>query len=171
MWEKVGENTGLMECGLFYRLNTREQENWVVSELGISVCLLVFCTLCNLYVYSGFFSLVRGCRQLGQTTLKILSLVCMIIIMDLIVQYFSTWKISTSGIKVIVRELSEMIIRIWGFVIADCVREIEDMQKKICNRIAGGANLDLIQWCSNRILGLCENQFFKIWRQQVQILG
>ena len=61
-----------------------------------------------------------------------------------------------------VRELSEMIIRIWGFVVADCVREIGDMQEKICNRIAGGAILDLIQWCSNRILDLGENQFFKI---------
>ena len=43
-----------------------------------------------------------------------------------------------------VRELSEMIIWIWGFVVADCVREIGDMQEKICNRIAGGAILDLI---------------------------
>ena len=85
MWERVEKNTGLMGYGLFHGLNTREQENWIVSRLGISVCLLVFCTLCNLYVYSGFFSLVRGCRQLGRTTLKILSLVCMIIIMDLVV--------------------------------------------------------------------------------------
>ena len=83
------KNTGLMGYGLFHGLNTREQENWVVSGLGISVCLLAFYTLCNLYVYSEFFSLVRGCRQLGRTTLKILSLVCMIIIMDLVVQYFS----------------------------------------------------------------------------------
>ena len=89
MWGRVGKNTGLMGYGLFHGLNTREQGNWVVSGLGNSVCLLVFCTLCNLYVYSGFFSLVRGCRQLGRTTLKILSLVCMIIIMDLVVQYFS----------------------------------------------------------------------------------
>ena len=74
-----------MGYGLFHGLNTREQGNWVVSGLGISVCLLVFCTLCNPYIYSGFFSLIRGCRQLGQTTLKILSLVCMIIIMDLVV--------------------------------------------------------------------------------------
>ena len=78
-----------MGYGLFHELNTREQGNWVVSGLGNSVCLLVFCTLCNLYVYSGLFSLVRGCRQLGRTTLKILSLVCMIIIMDLVVQYVS----------------------------------------------------------------------------------
>ena len=61
-----------------------------------------------------------------------------------------------------VRELSEMIIWIWEFVVADCVREVRDMQEKICNRITGGAILDLIQWCSNRILGLGENQFFKI---------
>ena len=65
MWGKVGENTGLMGYGLFYGLNTREQGNWVVSGLGNSVCLLVFCTLCNLYVYSGFFFLVRGCRELS----------------------------------------------------------------------------------------------------------
>ena len=131
--------------GLFHGLNTREQGNCVVSRLGISVCLLVFCTLCNLYVYSGFFSLVRGCRQLGRTTLKILSPVCMIIIMDLVVQYFSGWKIPTSGIRAKIRELSEMIIRIWEFVIADCVREIGDMQKKVCcNRIAGGVIFDLI---------------------------
>ena len=70
MWGRVGENIGLMEYGLFHGLNTREQGNWVVLGLGISVCLLVFYTLCNLYVYSGFFSLVRGCRQLGRTTLK-----------------------------------------------------------------------------------------------------
>ena len=58
-----------------------------------------------------------------------------------------------------VRELSEMIIRIWRFVVTDCVHEIGDMQEKICNRIA---ILDLIQWYSNKILGLVENQFFKI---------
>ena len=57
--EEQGKNIGLMGQGLFHGLNTREQENWVVSGLGISVCLLVFCTLCNFYVYSGFFSLVR----------------------------------------------------------------------------------------------------------------
>ena len=56
-----------------------------------------------------------------------------------------------------VQELSEMIVRIWGFVAANCVREIGDMQEKICNMIAGGAILDLIQWCSNRILDLDEN--------------
>ena len=39
---------------------------------------------------------------------------------------------------------AEMIIQIWGFVVADCIRDIEDMQEKICNRIAGGAILDLI---------------------------
>ena len=60
-----------------------------------------------------------------------------------------------------VRELSEIIIWIWGFVVADCVREIGDMQEKICNRIAGGVILDLIQWCSNRSLGLGENQFLR----------
>ena len=70
-----------MGYGLFHGLNTREQGNWVVSGFGNSICLLVFCTLYNLYVYSGFFSLVRGCRQLSRTTLKILS----IIIMDLVV--------------------------------------------------------------------------------------
>ena len=78
-----------MGYGLFHGLNTREQGNWVVSGLGINVCLLVFCTLCNLYVYSEFFSLVRGFRQLGRTTLKILSLVCMINFMDLIMQHVS----------------------------------------------------------------------------------
>ena len=61
-----------------------------------------------------------------------------------------------------VQELSDMIVRIWGFVVANCVREIRDMQEKICNRIAGGTILDLIQWCSDRIMGLGENQFFKI---------
>ena len=55
-----------------------------------------------------------------------------------------------------VRELSKMIIRIWRFVVADCVREIEDMQKKICNMIASGVILDLIQ-CSKEILDLSEN--------------
>ena len=54
-----------------------------------------------------------------------------------------------------------MIIWILGFVVANCVREIGDMQKKICNRIAGGTILDLIQWCSNRILDLDENQFLR----------
>ena len=131
MWERVEKNTGLMRQNVFHGLNTRDQRNWVVSGLGISVCLLVFCTLCNLYVYSGFFSLVRGCRQLGRTTLKILSFVCMIIIMDLVVQYFSAWKIPTSGIRAMVRELSEMIIWIWGFVVADCVCEIGDIQEKV----------------------------------------
>ena len=60
-----------------------------------------------------------------------------------------------------VRELSEMIIWIWGFIVADCVREIGDMQDKIYNRIAGGVILDLIQWCSNRSLDLGENQFLR----------
>ena len=68
----------------------------------------------------------------------------MIIIMDLVVQYISAWKIQTSGIRAMIWELSEMIIWIWGFVVADCIRDIEDMQEKICNRIAGGAILDLI---------------------------
>ena len=58
-------------------------------------------------------------------------------------------KISTSGIRAMVQELLEMIIRIWGFVVADCVREIGDMQEKVCyNSIAGGVILDLIRWCS-----------------------
>ena len=39
-----------------------------------------------------------------------------------------------------------MIVQIWGFVVTECVREIGDMQEKICNRIAGGVILDLIQW-------------------------
>ena len=57
-----------------------------------------------------------------------------------------------------VQELSEMIVRIWGFIIADCVREIEKSQEKIsCNSIVGGVILNLIQWCSNRILDLGEN--------------
>ena len=43
-----------------------------------------------------------------------------------------------------VRELSKMLIRIWEFVVADYVREIGDMQEKICNMITGGAILDLI---------------------------
>ena len=38
----------------------------------------------------------------------------------------------------------EMIIRILGFIVADCVREIRDMQEEICSRIAGVAILDLI---------------------------
>ena len=82
---KSGKKHRVNEIGFIPWLNTRNQGNWVVSELGISVCLLVFCTLCNLYFYSGFFSFVRGCRQLDRTTLKILSLECMIIIMDLVV--------------------------------------------------------------------------------------
>ena len=61
-----------------------------------------------------------------------------------------------------VRELSEMIIWIWGFVVVDCVREIGDMQEKICNSIVGGVILNLIQWCSNRILDLGENYYLKI---------
>ena len=62
MWGRVGENIGLMEYGLFHGLNTREQGNWVVSGLEISVCLLMFCILYNFYVYSGFFSFVRRYR-------------------------------------------------------------------------------------------------------------
>ena len=52
----------------------------------------------------------------------------------------------------------EMIVQIWGFVVANCIREIRDIQEKVCcNRIAGGVILNLIQWCSNRILDLDEN--------------
>ena len=85
---KNGKKHRVNGISLFHGLNTREHGNWVVSGLGNNVCLLVFCTLCNPYVYSGFFSLVRGCRQLGRITLKILSLVCMIIIMDLLCNSF-----------------------------------------------------------------------------------
>ena len=54
--------------------------------------------------------------------------------MDLIVQYVSVLKIPTSDIKTIVRELSwyKNDSSIWGFVTANCVNEIRDMQEKIC---------------------------------------
>ena len=51
----------------------------------------------------------------------------------------------------------EMIIRIWRFVVTDCVREIGDIQEKICNKIASGVILDLIQWYSKEIMDLDEN--------------
>ena len=78
--------------------------------------------------------------------------------MDLVVQYVSTLKIPTNGISAMVWELSKMIIRIWKFIVADCVCDIEDMQEKICcKRIVDGVILDLIQLCFNRILDPGEN--------------
>ena len=55
----------------------------------------MFCTLCNFYVYSRFFSLVRRCRQLCWIMLKILSSIYMINFIDLVVQHISVWKFST----------------------------------------------------------------------------
>ena len=60
-----------------------------------------------------------------------------------------------------VQELSEMIIRIWEFVVVDYVREIDDIQEKdCCNRIIGEVILNVIQLCSKEILDLDENQYY-----------
>ena len=119
-----------MGQGLFHGLNTKEHGNWVVSGLAISVCLLVFCTLCNLYVYNGFFLSSVDVGNWAEPRYNIVSCVydyyhgsrCAILFC---LKNPNKWYQSQ------VRELSQMIIQIWGFVVAYCLHQIGDMQEKV----------------------------------------
>ena len=57
----------------------------------------------------------------------------MIIIMDLLCNAFLVEKSQQVVSKLWFENYhdAEMIIRIWGFVVADCVLEIGDMQEKV----------------------------------------